>query len=106
MAGDDTKDNVTLNTASVTVKLPEFWPKEPEIWFIQAESQFALRKVVTEDTKYHHVVQALDQETAAKVKPVLLSPDKATPYSVEKENIGSVYRRQIYSKAFTFTPTR
>ena len=34
---------------AIAVKLPDFWTTNPEIWFHQAEAQFALRHVVLEE---------------------------------------------------------
>ena len=56
---------------AVAIKLPTFWPQNPAVWFVQAESQFELRKITDEVTKYHHVVQALDQDTASRVVDLL-----------------------------------
>ena len=44
---------------SISLKLPQFWPDSAKIWFQQAESQFAIRNITAEQTKYHHVVAAL-----------------------------------------------
>jgi hypothetical protein len=36
----------------VAVKLPEFWTKEPELWFLQAETNFRHAKITCSLTKY------------------------------------------------------
>ena len=38
---------------ATAVKLPDFWTTNPEISFHQAEAQFALRHVVSDETKYY-----------------------------------------------------
>jgi hypothetical protein len=63
--GEDEKDFATA--AAVAVKLPTFWAANPRAWFAQADAQLALRKVTCEETKYWHVVSALDQDTAARI---------------------------------------
>ena len=50
-------------TNAVAIKLPTFWAQQPEVWFLQAEAQFHIRKITDDTTKYYHVVAALDQET-------------------------------------------
>ena len=41
----------------VAVKLPEFWTKEPDLWFIQAEAAFrnAVPRILLSPTKFNHV---------------------------------------------------
>ena len=53
---------------AVPLKFPQFWAVEPQIWFAQAEAQFALRKIVSYDTKYYYIFSALDQTTASRLK--------------------------------------
>ena len=56
---------------AVTVKLPPFWAQEAEVWFSQAESQFLLRGITSDETKYHHVVSSLDYNSASMVRDLL-----------------------------------
>ncbi|KAJ8391890.1 hypothetical protein AAFF_G00083610 [Aldrovandia affinis] len=51
---------------AVALKLPEFWQEHAAVWFAQAEAQFALRGITQEDTKYYHVVAALNSSTASR----------------------------------------
>ena len=55
MPGDE--DANGLN--AVSRKLPTFWTNQPEVLFVQAESQFALRAITVDETKYQYVVTAL-----------------------------------------------
>ena len=54
-------------TNAFAIKLPTFWAQQPEVWFLQAEAQFHIRKITDDTTKYYHVVAALDQETSGRV---------------------------------------
>lgn len=65
---------------AVAIKLPDFWTKMPSIWFIQVESQFAIRHISLEQTKFHYVVQSLPQDVAASVYDILIQ-DSSTPYT-------------------------
>ncbi|QQP54123.1 Uncharacterized protein FKW44_006844 [Caligus rogercresseyi] len=48
--------NSEVSLQAVSLKLPGFWPQQASIWFCQAESQFKMKGIKSEDTKYHHVV--------------------------------------------------
>ena len=56
-----TPKKVPLENISVTLKLllPHFWADGAKIWFTQAESQFAVKNITSELTKYRHVVAGI-----------------------------------------------
>lgn len=83
--------------AAVAIKLPSFWPNQPKIWFAQAESQFVLRGISSEDTRYHHVIAALDQDTAKRVVDIIDDSNMENKYRVLKERL---------LKTFTLSPYR
>lgn len=56
---------------AITVKLPPFWPDDPETYFNQAESCFRTSGVTTQRTKYDHVVMKLPCEIAKKMRDVI-----------------------------------
>ena len=69
-----------MSENAVSLKLPPFWAAEPQIWFAQAEAQFALRKIVADDTTYFYVLSALDQATASRLKDFIGNPPEADKY--------------------------
>ena len=71
--------------SAVSVKLPEFWPEDPEVWFIRVEAQLRSRSVTQDQTKFDYVVASLDNSTAAEVKAVLLHPPTTNKYDAIKE---------------------
>lgn len=72
---------------AVSLKLPTFWSSQPQIWFAQAEAQFALRQIATEDTKFAYLVAALDQTTAIRVLDFLDSPPQDEKYTSLKKRL-------------------
>ncbi|GFO29449.1 retrovirus-related pol polyprotein [Plakobranchus ocellatus] len=76
---------------SVALKLPTFWVSSPLAWFAQAEAQFALRNISQDDTKYYHVVAALDTNTANRALSVLTSPPTTDKYKTIKTFFTTAY---------------
>ena len=74
-----------VDAAAVSVKLPEFWPEDPEVWFIRVEAQLRSRSVTQDQTEFDYVVASLDNSTAAEVKAVLLHPPAANKCDAIKE---------------------
>ena len=60
---------------AATVKLANFYHQAPSFWFVQAESQFSVKGITVESTKFHHVVSVLPQEIALRVMPAVESLD-------------------------------
>ena len=66
--------------SAVLLKLPDFWPSDPEPWFAQAEALFAAQNISQEKTKFGHVVRILPSQYASEVHDIILRPPEA-PYT-------------------------
>ena len=51
--------------ANVALKFPVFWPEAAEVWFAQADAQFAIKSITVSKTKFYHKVANLPQDVAA-----------------------------------------
>lgn len=71
----------------VGVRVPPFWPANPEVWFGQIEAQFELTGVTVDDTRYNYVIANLDSKTVEEVSDVLRDPPEQNKYAILKEKL-------------------
>ncbi|KAK2574199.1 hypothetical protein P5673_000335 [Acropora cervicornis] len=71
---------------TVSLKLPDFWPSDPELRFAQAEALFTAQNVTQEKTKFGHVVRVLPARYASE------SPEQ--PYEAELTKRVCTLKRQ------------
>ena len=83
----------------VALKLPTFWNTCPLAWFAQTEAQFALRGITADETKYYHVVAALDPDTASRSLAIISSPPPTCKYSTIKSFLTYAYGLSEAEKA-------
>jgi len=60
---------VPAPVAHVAVKLPDFWVKDPKMWFSQAEAQFRRARVTAQTTMYDYVLMKLPEDVVMSVGP-------------------------------------
>ena len=67
---------------AVSLKLPPFWTSDPDLWFVQVESQFLTRTppINNDLTRFHYVVGALDSSTCKEVASIIRQPPQQDAY--------------------------
>ena len=55
----DRKETPTEFVAKVSVKLLDFWTKDPDLWFLHAEVVFRNTQIRQSKTKFDHIIQKL-----------------------------------------------
>ncbi|KAH7934192.1 hypothetical protein HPB49_022753 [Dermacentor silvarum] len=73
--------------SAVELKLPPFWPADPELWFFQVEAQFAALRITADLTRNHHILSSLPPATASEVGDLLLAPPAENTYQTLKETL-------------------
>ena len=92
--------------AGVSVKLPQFWRQNPEIWFETAEAQFTIAKITADETKYAYVLLAIDETAVARTAAARKSASSGNKYETLKSALLEQYRdplRDRASKLFQLT---
>ncbi|CAH2099424.1 unnamed protein product [Euphydryas editha] len=64
----------------VGVRIPPFWPEEPEIWFAQVEGQFAISGITSDTTRFNYVIRHLDPQYSKEVKDIIIAPPVENKY--------------------------
>lgn len=68
----------TAEVAAVPLRLPKFWPADPQVWFGQVESQFVTTRVTNQIPKFHVVIATLAPEVAMEARDfVITTPEDA-----------------------------
>ncbi|UYV63746.1 transposition [Cordylochernes scorpioides] len=73
-----------------SIKAPEFWPNDQELWFITLESQFLLNRpspITNDDTKFSYLISLLPPSTAIEVREFIMSPPPDNKYDALKKAI-------------------
>ncbi len=71
---------------AIALKLPDFWPSDPELWFAQVEALFEAQNITQEKTKFAHVVRVLPARYASEVRDIILRPPEE-PYKAIKDEL-------------------
>lgn len=71
----------------VGIRVPPFWPEEPELWFSQIEGQFVISNITADTTKFYYVTSHLDPQYSKEVKDIITNPPATNKYDKLKEEL-------------------
>lgn len=78
------ESEVTQQLEATSLKLPPFWTSCPIAWFVQTESQFKIKKITNESTKFDYVIASLPEEVIMNVLDIIQNQDEPNKYSAIK----------------------
>ena len=76
------------------VKIPDFTPEDPEVWFQQVDWILTDAAITRSDDKFRAVMKTLDSRHAREVRDLVLAPPAVEPFRaqnpqiVEREEMG------------------
>jgi hypothetical protein len=66
--------HLCISLKNSILKLPPFWPADPEVWFAQVEAHFTTKKLNSQKTRFDYVIASLSPEVATGVRDLILKP--------------------------------
>lgn len=81
------QDDTSSEIFKVGIRVPPFWPEEPEIWFAQVEGQFTISGITSDATKFNYVIGQLDHQFSMEVKDVIINPPATGKYEKLKTEL-------------------
>ncbi|XP_070172276.1 uncharacterized protein [Polyergus mexicanus] len=64
-------DDEDQPASRMELRIPPFWPEDPELWFAQLEGQFALSNITDDNTKYAYILSRIESKYEA-IKKALI----------------------------------
>jgi hypothetical protein len=91
--------------AHVAIKLPDFWVKDPKMWFSQAKAQFRRGRITVEATMYDHVLMKLPEDVFMSVRALISdieanSVKQATSYQLIKNALLSSFAKTKWQMTY------
>ncbi len=77
----------TTDISAVSLKIPPFWPSNPEVWFAQVEAAFTTQGISLQKTKFDHVIASLSPDVAVEIRDLILRPPTDNPYDVLRREL-------------------
>ena len=86
------------NQGNGNLRLPEFWPHAPILWFARAECLFMLRGVTTQLDRFCHVVGSLPHEVMRACADLVETTPAEDPYTQLKDRLLAAHQLTPYQR--------
>ena len=97
-ADEEDEDFTSMEVRQVVIKLPPFSESNPELWFSKAESQFMIKGITSDTTKFHHLYALLTDKAANEIEALLLNPPKSGKVEAMRAKLIRRFGRTQYDK--------
>lgn len=85
---EDSINDEATRVEAVNIRLPKFWAKDPESWFLVIEARFRSRHITTDQRKFDLVIEAIeDVELIRKISDVLTHTPAINKYETLKTKL-------------------
>lgn len=84
------ESSTIISTLSIASRIPDFWPENPRLWFIQVEAILAPQKT-SDANKYFMVVAKLNKEVIQQVADIVASPPENNKFETLKNRLLQIY---------------
>ena len=84
------------NQSNCNLRLPEFWPHAPILWFARTECLFLLRGVTTQLDRFSHLVGSLPHEFLRACADLVETTPAEDPYMQLKERLLGAHQLTPY----------
>ncbi|XP_072934951.1 uncharacterized protein [Epargyreus clarus] len=85
--GSTERETPTADAGKMSLKIPQFSPDDPEIWFALLEGQFENLGITDDNTKYNHVITNIEVRHAKTVKDIIVRPPAINRYDKIKTEL-------------------
>lgn len=82
-----TNTNNPNEISRVSMKPPAFSKRDPDLYFIQMESQFRNAGITGDQTKYDYIVGSLDSTTLLNISDIIRDPPTQNKYETVKQRL-------------------
>lgn len=97
----DKETSLASQISRVSIKAPPFWKNNPNLWFAQIEAQFEISGITKDETKFYHVVAAIESNVLDFVQDIVISPPEREKYTTLKKRITEMFSVSDSSKLRT-----
>jgi len=86
----------------VAFKMPDFWTKDPDLWFTQAEMAFDVARITRSYTKYQHIVAKLPEDVMLSCRSLLgeIAPTDDDAYERLRDRLTSTFGKTTWQRGF------